>query len=304
MREPTKTVTIRKAWLADFTRRYKQLAAEVRAFFKRVQELQNFNQRPDDFVFLSDPKKILFFQRWLEAEIERIIFDGVRDPDLLWQNKYILDAYTKGVQLAISELKNITDEIPEDFEGLLAIQQAFALPTLGTAKSEVLTRPVHTAAIETIYVRDFTQLKGINAEMSNQMSRILADGLAAGENFNVIAEGLVDRVNKIGLTRAKLLARTESVRAYNLGHVIDVDDRVKNLGVEPKYKWNTSMDERVRSTHAKRNGHIYTTKELLPLIGEPNCRCGQTLTADFLIDEVTKQRDKQRRELGLSLINQ
>ena len=87
------------------------------------------------------------------------------------------------------------------------------------------------------------------------------------------------------------LARTETVRAYNVGTVREGDDFESRTGIEVKYEWLTREDSKVRDTHQVRNHVIYEKEQALQLIGEPNCRCA---LAPFLPETDSAKQKKKR----------
>lgn len=68
-------------------------------------------------------------------------------------------------------------------------------------------------------------------------------------------------------------------------------------GEDVKMRWITQGDERVRTTHALRNGKLYSPKAALNLLGEPNCRCR--------VEPMVKGEDEKEyekiREAGLDV---
>ena len=116
--------------------------------------------------------------------------------------------------------------------------------------------------------------------MSKQMSYILSESVAMGRGARETAKMLAGRVDKIGITRAKLLARTEIVETHNVAAINEglvIEDQT---GVEMMMKWTASIDGRERPSHRARNGKIYTKEEVRPLLGEPNCRCSISAVFD------------------------
>jgi len=131
-----------------------------------------------------------------------------------------------------------------------------------------------------IYTRTYRGLKGITDEMDKQISQVLAQGMAEGRNPNTIAKALADRVDKIGITRARILARTEVIRAHHTATI----QEYKNwgvVGVKVLAEWVTAGDSRVcpdcLRMSRKDNGFgkgIYTLDQIAGLIPlHPQCRC-------------------------------
>src|SRR4030067_1119000 len=132
-----------------------------------------------------DPTRTFSLRKRFEAILETFYaFDG-RSKESFWMNIYILSAYQRGVLRAAAELKKR------------------GIPYLFLSLEEIFMSPFHADAVALLYTRSFNELKGITDEMDKQISRVLAEGLANGENPRKIAYDIVDRVDKIGITRAR-----------------------------------------------------------------------------------------------------
>jgi len=116
-------------------------------------------------------------------------------------------------------------------------------------------------------------MKGITESMKGQMSGVLAMGMAEGRGPYDIAYKLKDRVEAIGITRARLIARTEVVHTHNAAAMNEFESLEGIVGETIYVQWWTALDERVRATHAARHGKVFKRKTAQGLIGEPNCRC-------------------------------
>ena len=198
------------------------------------------------------------FDAWLQGAIAEIILSGSvqkDDSNINWLLAYIDTAYRKGIKKSTSVMqqrlgKNVIPDLPN-----------------------LVNLPPHARAMELIFTRDFDQLKGITEAMSQQISYVISEGILQGENPNDMAKRITDRVEKIGITRAKLLARTEVINAFNLARINNVDAYSDFLGEEVVFRWISGVDARVRDTHRERNNKFYSKEKVTPLIGEPNCRC-------------------------------
>lgn len=278
-RDPTHTVTLRKSWIREVDKRFNKLRATINNALLRDQLPSSISTNASAFEFKDDPQQVVNFLQWLQVQVGQIIFDNRESagnsPDDFWQNQHIDRAYLRGIEFAKSKLR-------KQQPALGSLLQAATVPDLiGTATPSLLFetadvfagQPIHLDAIQVLFTRDYAELKGITEAMSQQIARTLTDGVEQGLGIKEVAKNMTDRVNKIGKTRARLLARTETVHAYNVGAINEGDDLSQDIDVEVKYRWSTSQDDRVRNTHAARHNKLYTKRKALALIGEPNCRC-------------------------------
>lgn len=287
--DPTRTLTLRRRWTAEMDRRFKSLRRAVVLAMREdrfnlhaspIPVTHQHNALPSPasieggrYTYRWSRDKAEEFMEWLEQQSTRHILTMEARLDLLggrsevpWTNTFIDTAYQSGIRAGRAELREAGEVIP-DFGDL----------RLGVGGRDPVTvafnQPLHADRAGLIYSRVFTDLKGVTAAMNTQMSRVLSLGIAEGRNPRDIARELAGRVDAIGITRARLIARTEVIRAHNEAKLNEFE-RVEGMtGDEVKVRWVTARDERVRATHRERHGKIYTRAEARQLIGEPNCRC-------------------------------
>lgn len=301
--DPTKTVAIRRRWISQFSLRFRALKGRINKLLLKGDEsgiavptvdpqtlvANDLTHKGFDnvvwisnkiianqFEFTSDATAVTEFMGWLQLQIDQLLFTNDATPGAIWQNKFIDQSYIRGINRSKADLRKLglTADL---LQGLSPAQIiGTATPNFGIgigAGLGSITAPIHLDAIQLLYIREFNALKGITGEMSKQISRVLVEGIEQGLGIKDMAKNINNRVDKIGLVRSKLLARTESARAYNIGIVNEFQDVADRLDIEALYEWITAGDDFVRDTHEERNGQIYTRDEALTLIGEPNCRC-------------------------------
>ena len=145
--------------------------------------------------------------------------------------------------------------------------------------------PVDMNVVNLLKTKNLTGLKGITEEMNKQINQQLAEGILNGESFPDLAKRITGRVDSIGITRARTLARTEVQVAANRA----ADTRYAQAGIEYA-EWLTANDDRVSDQDRNKEGIIFKradgiTAGYLPGQGYspmdsatippsfPNCRC-------------------------------
>ena len=260
--DPTRTTTIRNRFEADFNRRFARMAKAIR---NEVVKRDGFGLKANrgGFDFPSDQAKVSAFMAWLEQLQGVEIFGGVQSlprevaAQRIWAQTYIQTGYRRGLINAATQLR-----------------QAGARVSPGYIDSAFL-RPVHAERVGIIYSRAYDSLQGITREMDRQIADTLARGLADGRGSMDIARDLVGRVEKIGRTRARLLARTEIVAATTEAQLNAFEDAGLQ-GVDLEAEWLTAGDDQVCPICLEAAaGGPYTLEQahgMIPL--HPNCRCG------------------------------
>lgn len=204
-RDLSRTTVLRKQYSADCYKRFRAVKGLIRSTIDKFDalDLRQNVEAVQSFAFTSDADKQQAFMDWLrQAQDDEILevtnYSGGRIAGRKeWQNLYVRRGYQKGIQYADKEVKKA---------GINPNSETFR---------QVFNKPIHANALATLYTRNFRELKGITEVMDQQISRELADGFAQGWNPRKVAKNINDRVDKIGITRARTLARTETIRAHS-----------------------------------------------------------------------------------------
>lgn len=289
--DPTGTSGIRRRYEADVRRRFHRLRSDV---WQSVAVNDVFGLRdtprvfqpapPRAFDFPTDTAKLQAFRRWLQAQIdggilEVAVRDGSTGQVVLasgWQDLYVRAAYGKGVTDAQRGMQQAGAFVPEiELQGLLR-------------------GPVHAERLALLFTRNFTELAGITASMDQALSRVLADGLARGDGPRTIASQMVQEID-ISRDRARLMARTETIRAHAQGTLRELS-RLGATTVTPMVEFRTTGDIRVCTRCLRLEGEQFTIEEAEGIIPvHPRCRCSW-LPSGIGEDPGPRNRRRQRAQ--------
>lgn len=277
--DPTGTTTIRKRFEAEAARRFRRLRALIVKSIVEHDALglgkfgppENDNQiirvvrdqalDPGQFAFTRAPDKVEGFMAWLRQQQQEQILGVqpgtpmVRAAEQAWASTYITAAYQKGIRDAGQKLRKAGADVAPSF-----VEQAF-------------TRPIHADRVGLAYTRAFSELQGITETMDQQISRILAQGIAEGQNPAQIARNISNRVNNIGIHRARVMARTETI-ATHAEATLNGFEEAGIEGVEVEAEFATAGDARVCPQCEALEGNVYPmdrARGIIPV--HPNCRC-------------------------------
>jgi SPP1 gp7 family putative phage head morphogenesis protein len=307
-KDPTRTKGIRTRWIKDARRRYRRLAkviresivdrdalglqginnaekfvdnvydAALKSWLAAVDKTQpikvdgvltwvdNAEQptQPKQFARLDDQGKIDGFMGWLKQQEDETVLEIINVPGQLdaepWTNTYIRSSYTQSIVQANIDVRRKLSDYPLTKDET-NVMQSFA-------------NPVHAGRVKTIYATTWEGMNGVTAQMNTQINQVLAQGLISGKPAVQLAKDINDRVNKIGLTRAELIARTETAYAHNVAAVAEHEEVEAVTGLTVYEEWLATLDNRTRTNHAARHGKVFKHEDALELVGEPNCRCG------------------------------
>ena len=233
------------------------------------------------FAFKTSSQKIEEFNRWLQSKINAGLLQSFKFRQLgritskSWMDKYITEAYKKGLLRSRTEMRKAGYNVPsmESTGGVDVLLQ--------------LDRNIQV--LELLYTRAFSELQGITAQMEQQLSRILAQGFIDGSSPKVIAQKLVAAINGKGIgdlglfdslgrfipaqRRAEILAVTELVRAHHLATISEYRSWGMR-GVTVTAEWKTAGDDKVCSRCKSLEGNEFTLDEIEGMIPlHPRCRC-------------------------------
>lgn len=218
------------------------------------------------FNFTTSASKIQGFMDWLE-DMEEVgvletflrpgrVSTGIKQP---WSNLYIDSAYQKGILRSRQEMESAGIDITK-------------LDNDPDREVDILfNKPFHAERVALLHTRTFNELKGITKEMDRQISNILAEGMVDGKSGKQIARELNNRVQKIGITRARTLARTEIQRAHHQANINEYE-AAQVQGVVVLAEWATGVNP--CPICATLSGEVFSLKQIRMMIPvHPNCVC-------------------------------
>lgn len=207
--DPTGTTTLRQRYASRLRAAWEPIEREIRraadddvfglggAEALSGPTLEALAEPVDVYPFASSSQKVDQFESWLRSEID----DGVLEAIHRGDNEFIRSAYVKGARDAHRDAQHLDDG---------------ATAGLSTPEpDEVFRGGVHRESVEQLFTRNFEQLEGIAADTADAVREELAEGYASGEGPRKTARRMNNRIDSIGKHRSTVLARTETINAYN-----------------------------------------------------------------------------------------
>jgi hypothetical protein len=280
--DPTRTVMLRKRFSAEVARRFAKFKRELNSLIvtedafglKFKQAIINNEAIPtvtndaavnNRWAFLTMPEQLELFRQWLESQIALSIFQKVSmQGSATWLDRYIREAYLKGQARGFDEVVKAplwTGTSP----------QTSAISVRQGAKLQFMAGPVSLERLQTLTARANTELKGVTDVMSQQISRELLDSMVRDMSPKEIAKNVLDRVDKVGRSRALVLVQTEIIRSHAEG----ILDALEALGVDQvgvTVEWQTGSNP-CPTCQALRGVVMPIAKARGLFPRHPRCRC-------------------------------
>lgn len=301
--DPSRTTVLRARFIQQMNKRLTLLKRDISTSivdndcfgFKDALTTQ-MAATPGQFKFMRDPQKIAAFMDWLKRQEELGILEIINRPfsaagiESAWTDMYIKAAYKRGIQRAQAELERLDIPIPSTPGASLEVKAEGAFKAAA-----------HADRVGALYTRTFEELKTVTQIMNMAIQRTVSDGLrtglarglAEGLGPGQIARNLVkdiaNRVDVIGITRAKMIARTEVIRAHHVGNIAEYRRANANMNVEVQAEWSALDD--ACPICADMNGQVFSLDKIEDLIpAHPNCRCVAIPYVKDLIDNSSGRR--------------
>lgn len=162
----------------------------------------------------------------------------------------------------------------------------------GVVGSSVLPLSDDTDTIRGFVNSNVQAIKSVPNQYLDQVERIISEGFRSGRRAESLAGEIAER-GKVTRNRARFIAR-DQISTLNAQLT---QRRQTSLGVE-QYIWRTSLDERVRPTHANLEGTTHSWDDP-PTVGsrrvhpgeDYNCRCTPEPVIDGIEPEETGPED-------------
>lgn len=126
-------------------------------------------------------------------------------------------------------------------------------------------------------------IQSVTTMQAEQIGQIVQDNLVAGKTATDTAREIAERTG-VAESRARMLARDQTAKL----NAQLTAARMGRAGIS-RYEWSTSRDERVRDSHAEKEGNIYEFADPPADTGNPgedyNCRCVSIPVLDQSLEE-------------------
>lgn len=202
---------------------------------------------------------------------------------------YVSAAYQRGTG---QEFSNLSRQSPAYNAGQMSLQN-------------ILLSEPYRRRIGLIAAREFEQMEGLSGDTKSRMSRVLAEGVARGQNPRDVAKSLSNEAAAITRQRANTIARTEISTALRNARLDESAEAESRYGLRTKEMHLSALSPTSRQSHIERHGKLYTREEVQEWYSESansiNCKCVQVSVmvdsegnpiVESTVDRAIKQREE------------
>lgn len=257
-KDPTSQNRREVAAIADFARRLRQVGKLYADALKRI-PYRVVTVNAKIYQFDLNPDILANILGEIGEAVDRILLEG--GPDQLWfTQEYVVPAYQQGTA--------------QQWANLGAQSEAYqaSRPQL----ESLLTSEPYRRRIGYLRAREFELMQGFTAETKAHMSRILADGLATGQNPLEVARSLTKQLG-VEERRAERIARTEIPTAFRQARLDEAEQAQIELGIQSREMHLSALSPTTRPTHRARHATLHTTAEQRQWwqrdANSVNCKC-------------------------------
>lgn len=248
--DPTGTKTLReRRFIPELNRRFRRVRGLVRTTVGYENDAFGLraNAEPVEvFDFPTNPEKRRAFERWLNQALRDEVLEptdliGIRNGEH-YTATYVRDSYSKALIDAGRRLREQGVDIEQQ-----DVETMFKMP-------------VHRSSLKRLYTRTYGNLEDITDDGAQSVREALTEGFADGHNPNKMATRINKEVEQLNISRARVLARTETINNYSIGTL----DRYQRAGVgmvRVDAEWSTAGDRRVCPICETLEGRVMTIDE-------------------------------------------
>lgn len=261
--DPTGQDRRERGAINEFTRKMNQIGREVKKFLDAIPyQVVTLNAAGDElkrYQFNVDTIQMDQIAADITAYIDGVLLEGGQ-RELWFLTQYVQPAYQQGT--AVTQVNMATQS------------SAYALsrPSL----ESILLSPAYRTRLGYLRAREWEEMKNLSSTTATGMTRILFDGMAAGQNPNVIAAQLANETD-LDIVRARRIARTEITTALRRARLDEAEDAQISLGILTKMMQISALSATTRPSHAARHAKLYTIEEMRVWMSTSpnmiNCKC-------------------------------
>lgn len=284
--DPTKQGRNRKRATKALDSRLSRAEKSIKRLFKAIPKqsrkqtkIQNAKQETI-YTYDIDAQRLEQLSRSINFTVNDQLLDTQNDqaPFRWYWEDYVEQPYRQG---AIEETRDYSQEIAIAAGlGLFARRLKPEVP----AVEQVLMSESYRTRLKAVYVDNFNTLKGLSADTSKQVYRVISNGMAGGVKPSVIAADISNRFG-VSRSRAKTIAETEVNKAYNNARLSTTKDLSQQTGLRSGVVHISALLPTTRTGHAARHGNAYTVEDQRQWwetgANRINCHC---TTRSILID--------------------
>lgn len=296
MANPTKTSRIENTWKREINRRWGVVAHNIRNFDWETGQPKNVmayrpltinNAAAKRLVNVEpvpiDVARARQFIVFMEQQIDIVLMNSGNN----WQAKYQATSYQRAVNQARARIMQqggtIVPFASDVQAGQGLTQFTFSAEATLSTMSSLPAGGIHRDSLEFLFERSLESLDKWTTNLADEVRSITMEAVRTGANPRATEKKIFDRLS-VSRSRARVIAQTETIQAYQYGNQNETERAAEELGEEILMGWINADDHKVRPLHREfGNSPPVSLDENKRRIAESpfNCRCAQRPVLDI-----------------------
>lgn len=290
---PTRTITIEKAWRLEIARRWRKFGRLI------IEELKRLN----DQIIVNkavgiNATQTRAYMSFVQQQINDLLLVTDRAPN--WEATYQLQAYQRSLEMFGAQLRAQGETAAANALETRLGQTLSGFTSVASLSAGVGSlAPIHRDALEFVFNRGYESLNGWTDKLAMEIRQSVFNAVEEGQGVAELSRNILKRV-EVSKSRANLIAQTEVNQAYGIAQINEARRASELLGEPVGLRWLTRRDDLVRHQHAIWHGTVSDPDETArrKQVSPFNCRCGLAPVVEGANTEAKKKKfAKERKEL-------
>lgn len=246
--------------VAEINRRFAGLQSDVLATFDKIR-VYGLNDAAQVMYGLT-PDELAAVSTALGEAVDRWISEGEKTAYRFWWAPFSAEAAHLGAAQSVMNLSGIA-------------------PSYAAARSlqAVVYSDAYKSRVAVAQIKSYDSWKALGERARADLSQIIGRAVVDGQSPKAARKAIAESLN-VSKSRAMLYAQTDITETLREARWAEADYATEEYGLNIGLLWTSALLPTTRSSHAIRNGKVYTSEQVRTFYGKDGnkfrCHCGQT----------------------------
>ena len=255
--------------VAEINRRFAGLQADVLATFDKIR-VYGLNDATQVMYGLT-PDELAAVSAALGEAVDRWISEGEKTAYRFWWAPFSAEAAHLGAAQTVANLSGLA-------------------PSYAAARSlqAVVYSDAYKSRVAVAQIKSYDSWKALGERSRSDLSQIIGRAVVDGQSPKAARKAIAESLN-VSKSRAMLYAQTDITETLREARWAEADYATEEYGLNIGLLWTSALLPTTRSSHAIRNGKVYTSEDVRKFYSTGGhrfrCHCAQT---ECLLDKDNK----------------